>query len=98
MHNNNEDDMITSKTIFLFIFASSLYYNILLFKNINLYVQAKNCEQCMEDFPCPSTNKFSSDGISHHKRTVENSKRIKEIGIEAWIAEQKRKGQYVFCP
>jgi len=55
------------------------------------------CFQC-EDFPCISVNEFSSDGVSHHKRTIENSKRMKEIGIEAWIVEQKRKGQSVFCP
>lgn len=55
------------------------------------------CFQCAE-FPCAEVNKFSLDGISHHKRTVENSKRMKEIGIEVWIAEQKRKGQCVFCP
>ena len=57
----------------------------------------QHCFQC-DDFPCTSVNEFSSDGISHHKRTVENSKRMKEIGIEAWIAEQKRRGQCVFCP
>lgn len=55
------------------------------------------CFQC-KDFPCTNVNEFGSDGISHHKKTVENSKRMKEIGIEAWIAEQKRKGQCVFCP
>jgi len=55
------------------------------------------CFEC-EDFPCINVNKFSSDGASHHKRTIENSKRMKEIGIDAWIREQKRKGQYVFCP
>jgi len=55
------------------------------------------CFQC-EDFPCTSVSEFSSDGVSHHKRTIENSKRMKEIGIEAWIAEQRRKGQCVFCP
>ena len=57
----------------------------------------QHCFQC-EDFPCPSVNEFSSDGTPHHKRTVENSKRMREIGIEAWIEEQKRKGQSVFCP
>jgi hypothetical protein len=57
----------------------------------------QHCFQC-EDFPCTGVNEFSSGGISHHKRTVENAKRMKEIGIEAWIEEQKRKGQPVFCP
>lgn len=57
----------------------------------------QHCFQC-EEFPCTNVNEFSSDGLSHHKRTIENSKRMREIGIEAWIAEQKRKGQCVFCP
>ena len=55
------------------------------------------CFQCV-DFPCPTVNEFGSDGTSHHERTVENSRRMKKIGIEAWIKEQKRKGQCVFCP
>jgi hypothetical protein len=55
------------------------------------------CFQC-KDFPCKSLEAFSSDGISHHKRTVENMKKMKEIGIVAWIEEQKRKGHCVFCP
>jgi len=59
--------------------------------------RVQHCFQC-EDFPCTKVNEFSSDGTPHHNRTVENSKRMKEIGIEAWIAEQKKKGQCVFCP
>ncbi|MDH5450717.1 MAG: DUF3795 domain-containing protein [Candidatus Bathyarchaeota archaeon] len=55
------------------------------------------CFQC-EDFPCSILDDFGSDGVSHHKRTVRNLKRMKEIGIEAWIDEQKRKNQCVFCP
>jgi len=55
------------------------------------------CFQCSE-FPCTILNEFSSDGISHHRRTVENLKKMKEIGLEAWIAEQKRKGECLFCP
>ena len=55
------------------------------------------CFQC-EDFPCTTLNQFSTDGVSHHKRTVENLKKMKETGIDAWTAEQKRKGQCLFCP
>ena len=55
------------------------------------------CFEC-KDFPCEYLEAFSSDGVSHHKKTVENMKKMKEIGIEAWIEEQKRKGQCVFCP
>lgn len=56
-----------------------------------------HCFQC-EDFPCKTLTDFASDGVSHHKRTVENLKRMKQIGIDAWIAEQNKKGQPVFCP
>jgi hypothetical protein len=55
------------------------------------------CFQCI-DFPCQLLKEFSSDGIPHHKRTVENLMKMKEIGIDAWIAEQKKKGQPLFCP
>lgn len=57
----------------------------------------QHCFQC-EDFPCTNVNEFSSDGTPHHKRTIENSKRMKETGIEAWIKEQERKGKSAFCP
>lgn len=55
------------------------------------------CFQC-NDFPCSMLAEFSSDRVAHHKRTVENMKKMKEHGIEAWIAEQERTGQCVFCP
>ena len=57
----------------------------------------QHCFQC-EGFPCTFLEEFSSDGISHHKRTFENLKRMKEIGLKPWIEEQKRKDQRVFCP
>jgi len=55
------------------------------------------CFQC-EDFPCTEVNKFASDGTPHHKRTIENSKRMKEIGVKAWIKEQERRGKNTLCP
>jgi hypothetical protein len=55
------------------------------------------CFQC-EDFPCAIVDGFALDGAPHHRRTVENAKRMREIGLDAWIAEQKRKGQCLFCP
>jgi hypothetical protein len=57
----------------------------------------QHCFQC-GDFPCQRLNNFASDGVAHHKRTVENLKRMKEMGMDAWIAEQKKKGQCLFCP
>jgi len=55
------------------------------------------CFQC-EGFPCKHINEFNSDGVPHHKRTVENLKKMRKIGLEAWIEEQKQKGQCLFCP
>ena len=50
----------------------------------------KHCLEC-EDFPCVLIEKFATDGMEHHRRAVENSNRIKEIGLNAWIAEQEVK-------
>lgn len=60
----------------------------------------KGVQYCFEcrDFPCRILNDFASDGVSHHKRTIENLRRMKEIGIDTWIAEQTRNGRCVFCP
>lgn len=41
--------------------------------------------------------KFASE-YDHHKRTVENMKKMKETGIDAWISNQKKKGELAFCP
>lgn len=55
------------------------------------------CFQCA-DFPCSMLEAFASDGVDHHKRTVENLKKMKEIGMERWLQEQEKKGQCEFCP
>lgn len=55
------------------------------------------CFEC-ESFPCETVKAFASDGTAHHRRTVENMMKAKEIGLDAWIEEQKRKGSPSFCP
>lgn len=52
------------------------------------------CFECSE-FPRKGLQEFASDGYAHDKQTVENMKRMKEIGGEAWIVEQ---GKSAFCP
>ncbi|MHA2101410.1 MAG: DUF3795 domain-containing protein, partial [Candidatus Kariarchaeaceae archaeon] len=54
----------------------------------------RHCFECNE-FLCQKLEDFASDGYDHHKQTVENMKRMKEIGIEAWITEQDK---CMFCP
>ncbi len=50
----------------------------------------KHCFEC-DDFPCTLMQKFATDRWQHHRKAVENSKRMKKIGLEAWIAEQEAK-------
>jgi hypothetical protein len=60
----------------------------------------KKVDYCFEctDFICDKLEAFSQDGLSHHKRTVENMKLIKDVGIEEWIKQQTKRGPPVFCP
>lgn len=55
------------------------------------------CFQC-SDFVCERLEAFAGDGADHHRRAVENMKRIRETGLDAWLEEQQRKGPPVFCP
>ena len=52
------------------------------------------CFQCNE-FPCEKLNTFAADGHDHHRITVENLKKMKELGLEKWITEQQKP---MFCP
>jgi hypothetical protein len=55
------------------------------------------CFQCKQ-FRCSILDAFASDGASHHRRTVENLHRMKQIGVVAWTLEQEKKGKCEFCP
>ncbi|MFO7918869.1 MAG: DUF3795 domain-containing protein [Anaerolineae bacterium] len=52
------------------------------------------CFQC-DDFPCDELEAFAADGYEHHRLTVENMKRMREVGLAKWIAEQE---EPMFCP
>ncbi|HPQ39256.1 MAG TPA: DUF3795 domain-containing protein [bacterium] len=52
------------------------------------------CFQC-DEFPCEPLRGFAADGHEHHRITVENLKRMREIGLENWLAEQP---EPMFCP
>jgi len=56
-----------------------------------------HCFQC-SDFVCDRLEAFAGDGLDHHRRTVENMKRIREMGMKVWLDEQRSKGPAVFCP
>ena len=54
------------------------------------------CFECPE-FVCSKLEAFGG-GAPHHKRTIENMKQMKKLGLETWINEQRKKGNPVFCP
>ncbi|MDZ4182647.1 MAG: DUF3795 domain-containing protein, partial [Candidatus Cloacimonadaceae bacterium] len=49
----------------------------------------ENCSQC-PDMPCEEISKFANDGHKHHAMILPNLMRIREIGMQAWLEEQKR--------
>jgi len=58
--------------------------------------EAKGHRYCFEcaEFPCDKIEAFASDGHDHHRLAVENMKRMKELGLERWIAQQEKP---MFC-
>lgn len=52
-------------------------------------VVAKGINSCAEcgDFPCTMIDAFENDGFPHHKQGIENLRRIRKDGIEAWFAD-----------
>jgi len=52
------------------------------------------CAEC-GDFPCPTITAFNNDGMAHHGEVLENIRREREIGIDAWLEEQARRWR---CP
>ena len=55
-----------------------------------------NCSECPE-MPCQWVIDFKNDGIPHHADVLVNLERQKEIGIDAWLAEQEKKWRCVQC-
>lgn len=54
----------------------------------------QSCAFC-EEFPCAMITKFKDDECEHHEVVLDNLNRIREIGFEGWLGEQK---EYWKCP
>ena len=54
------------------------------------------CAEC-PDMPCQRVIDFNNDRMPHHSEVLENLKRQKEIGIDAWLAEQEERWRCVQC-
>jgi len=48
-----------------------------------------HCGEC-DNYPCELIVKFAFDGMPHHENVLKNIEKIKEIGVEKWIAEEKK--------
>jgi hypothetical protein len=48
-----------------------------------------NCSEC-DDMPCSELTKFATDGHVMHASTIPNLLRIREIGLSAWLQEQRK--------
>ena len=52
------------------------------------------CSEC-RDFPCELTKSFNNDGLPHHAEVLQNIRRQREIGVDAWLKEQDERWR---CP
>ena len=55
-----------------------------------------HCAQC-SDFPCQRIIDFNNDGMRHHSEVLDNIRRQRLIGIDAWIEEQKERWRCHNC-
>lgn len=55
-----------------------------------------SCAFCPE-FPCDKIEKFSVEEWEHHKCVLENLSRMREVGVEKWLEEQKMFWQCPSC-
>jgi hypothetical protein len=53
-----------------------------------------HCAQC-DDFPCQQIIDFNNDGLRHHSEVLNNIRRQREIGLDAWVKEQEERWR---CP
>lgn len=58
------------------------------------------CFECTE-FPCARLEVFLGihweNGISHHERVIDNLKRMKAVGVGAWVQEETAKATCAHC-
>jgi hypothetical protein len=48
----------------------------------------EHCGACAE-FPCSAVSEFAADGVPHHGETLANLRRLRDLGVPSWLAEQE---------
>jgi hypothetical protein len=59
----------------------------------------KGVEFCVDcgEYPCKDLTSFWEDKWAHHSAVIKNLDRLKEIGLEAWLAEQDARWRCGAC-
>jgi len=59
----------------------------------------KGIESCCfcSDYPCNDIMQFDSDKYIHHRSILPNGRRIKEVGLEAWLEEHRQRWSCKQC-
>ena len=56
--------------------------------------EVTRCSDCT-DFPCSLITDFNNDGMRHHAEVLDNLRRMREIGLEAWLKKEEERWR---CP
>jgi hypothetical protein len=61
--------------------------------------QDKGIEACplCSEYPCDDIMEFEHDKYIHHRTILPNGRRIREIGLEAWLIERKERWSCKEC-
>ena len=61
--------------------------------------QDKEVESCCfcDENPCNNVMEMGTDKYPHHWTVIPNGRRIKEVGLEAWLEEQKQRWSCQQC-
>lgn len=61
--------------------------------NIRICAQSKNLEFCNDcsEYPCEKIKRIEKYNLAHHNVTVHSFEKIKEIGAQKWLEEQKER-------
>lgn len=55
-----------------------------------------NCSEC-DSFPCENLRRFRNDEAPHHSAVLSNLGRMREIGLEGWLEEQRARWSCPSC-
>ena len=66
---------------------------------MRMCAREKNLEFCSEcsDYPCQKIKSFRNDDAPHHSAIIKNLERIRAIGKQKWLVEQRERWSCAEC-